>query len=55
MESIADYYTRTMVIINQLRRNGEILTDMRICEKVMRSLDLKFDYTVVALEETKEL
>ena len=26
-ESISDYHTRIMVIVNQMRRNGEILSD----------------------------
>ncbi|KAL5854902.1 hypothetical protein ACOSQ4_004704 [Xanthoceras sorbifolium] len=54
-ESIAEFYTRVMVVANQLRRNGETLTDMRISEKILRSLDPKFDFIVVALEETKDL
>ncbi|KAI9176592.1 hypothetical protein LWI28_004728 [Acer negundo] len=54
-ESIAEFYTRVMVVANQLRRNGETLEDMRISEKILRSLDPKFDFIVVALEETKDL
>ncbi|KAI9156917.1 hypothetical protein LWI28_014078 [Acer negundo] len=54
-ESIAEFYTRVMVVANQLRRNGENLEDMRISEKILRSLDPKFDFIVVALEETKDL
>ncbi|KAL5810691.1 hypothetical protein ACOSQ4_027259 [Xanthoceras sorbifolium] len=54
-ESIAEFYTRVMVVANQLRRNGETLTDMRISEKILQSLDAKFDFIVVALEETKDL
>ena len=44
-----------MVVANQLRRNGETHPDMRISEKILRSLDPKFDFIVVALEETKDL
>ncbi|KAK0589362.1 hypothetical protein LWI29_013222 [Acer saccharum] len=54
-ESIAEFYTRVMIVANQLRRNGETLVDMRISEKILRSLDPKFDFIVVALEETKDL
>jgi RNase H-fold protein (predicted Holliday junction resolvase) len=54
-ESISDYHTRIMVIVNQMRRNGEALTDARITEKILRSLDPKFDFVVVAIEESKEV
>jgi len=54
-ESISDYHTRIMVIVNQMRRNGEALTDARITEKILRSLDPKFDFIVVVIEESKEV
>jgi hypothetical protein len=44
-----------MVIVNEMRRNGEALTDARITEKILRSLDPKFDFVVVAIEESKEV
>ncbi|XP_058068847.1 uncharacterized protein LOC131218183 [Magnolia sinica] len=54
-ETIADYYTRVMILANQLRRNGETLTDTRISEKILRSLDPKFEYIVMAIKEIKDL
>jgi len=54
-ESISDYHTRIMVIINKMRRNGEALTDAPITEKLLRSLDSKFDFVVVVIEESKEV
>jgi hypothetical protein len=38
-----------------MRRNGEALTDARITEKILRFLDPKFDFVVVAIEESKEV
>jgi RNase H-fold protein (predicted Holliday junction resolvase) len=56
LESISDYYhTTIMVIVNQMRRNGEALTDARIIERILRSLDPKFDFVVIAIEESKEV
>ena len=54
-ESISDYHTRIMVIVNQMRRNGEAITDSRITEKLLRSLDPKFDFIVIAIEKSKEV
>ncbi|XP_070672518.1 uncharacterized protein [Malus domestica] len=46
--------TKVLVVSNQLKRNGEKL-DVRIMEKILRSLDPKFEHIVVTIEETKDL
>ena len=54
-ETIADYHARVKTVANQLRRNGEDLKDERISEKILRSLDPKFNFIVTAIEESKDL
>ncbi|KAD1131217.1 hypothetical protein E3N88_43245 [Mikania micrantha] len=54
-ESIEDFYNRIIVLLNKLRVNGETINDQRVVEKVLRSLTRKFEYVVVAIEESRDI
>lgn len=54
-ESVEEYYNRVILLLNQLRLNGEHIDNTRVVEKILRSLTRKFEYVVVAIEESKDL
>ena len=54
-ENVSDYITRIQTVTNQLNRNGEMLPETRVVEKILRSLTDNFENVVCAIEESKDL
>ncbi|KAK2977872.1 hypothetical protein RJ640_020216 [Escallonia rubra] len=54
-ESLQDYFSRLMELVNQMKINGEQIADKRIVEKILISLPEKFDPIVAVIEESKDL
>ena len=50
-ESVSDYITRVQTVVNQLNRNEKMLAEMRVVEKILRSLTNNFENVVCAIEE----
>jgi len=43
------------LVANQLKRNGETLTDARVVEKILRSLTDDFENVVCAIEDSRNM
>ena len=54
-EPMSEYCSRVLAVTNELKRNSKKLEDVRIIEKILRSLDSKFETIVTTIEETKDL
>ncbi|KAK0576845.1 hypothetical protein LWI29_024227 [Acer saccharum] len=54
-EKVADYFSQTLALVNQMKSNGETISDVQIMEKILRTLTEKFEYKVTAIEESKDL
>jgi len=54
-EDVSSYITYVQTVANQLKRNGEILTDARVMEKIIWSLTDDFENVVCTIEESRNL
>eukprot|EP00258_Populus_trichocarpa_P031704 XP_024447723.1 uncharacterized protein LOC112325426 [Populus trichocarpa] len=54
-ESVTDYFSRVMMVANDMRNYGEDMQDVKIVEKILRTLTDKFNYIVCSIEESKDI
>ncbi|XP_050898000.1 uncharacterized protein LOC127104903 [Lathyrus oleraceus] len=54
-EKVSDYISIVILITNEMKSYGEILSEESIVEKVLRSLTPQFDYIRVEIEHSKDL
>ncbi|XP_050916161.1 uncharacterized protein LOC127131276 [Lathyrus oleraceus] len=54
-ESITDYFGRVMMVANDMRNYGEDVDDVKIIEKILRTLTDKWNFIVCSIEEAKDI
>ena len=54
-ESVQDYFTRVSQVVNQMKQYGEKVDDVRINEKILRSLNTKLRLVGVTIEEANDI
>jgi len=53
-ETITEYFARVMTMANKMKSNGEVMSDSKVVQKILRTLTEKFTYVVVSIEESKD-
>lgn len=54
-ESVYGYFSRVMVIPSDMRKFGEDMPDLKIVEKILRTLTNKWNYIVCFIEDSKDI
>lgn len=54
-ETIPKYFGRVLSLANHMRSNGETMSDLKIVEKILRTLTEKYMFVVVSIEESKDI
>ena len=54
-ENISEYFARVLAIYNQIKKYGEKMKETRMVEKILCSLQKKFQYVMVVIEESPNM
>lgn len=54
-ETVTEYLGRVMVVANDMQNAGEDMTNVKIVEKVLRTMTESFNFVVCTIEETKDI
>ncbi|XP_038896697.1 uncharacterized protein LOC120084959 [Benincasa hispida] len=54
-EEVTEYFSRVMTVANKMRIYGEDMQDVKVVEKILRSLTEKFNYIVCSIEKSKDI
>ncbi|RDY10866.1 hypothetical protein CR513_04539, partial [Mucuna pruriens] len=54
-ESVTDYFSRTMTIVNKMRIHGDKTKDITVVEKILRSMTPKFNFVDCSIEEAHDI
>lgn len=54
-DTIKKYFSRLMVVANDMRNLGEDMPDAKLVEKILKTLIERFKYVVCAIEESKDI
>lgn len=49
-ETISEYFSRVMLVVNDMRNLGEEMSDSKVVEKILKTLVEKFTYVLCAIE-----
>ncbi|XP_050104705.1 uncharacterized protein LOC126584338 [Malus sylvestris] len=54
-ESVNEYIGKAMSMANKMRIHGHKIEDNEVMEKILRSMDPKFNYVVYSIEESNDI
>jgi hypothetical protein len=54
-ENISKYFARVLATYNQMKRYRKKIKETRVVEKIIHSLQKKFHYVVVLIEESQNM
>ena len=54
-EGVTEDFSKVMTVANKMRIYGEYMQDVKVVEKILRSLTEKFNYVICFIEKSKDI
>lgn len=54
-ELVTNYINGVMIIVNNMKSLGKIVSEIKIVEKILKTLTEKFNFVVCAIKESKDI
>lgn len=54
-ELVTNYINGVMIIVNNMKSLGKIVSEIKIVEKILKTLTEKFNFIVCAIKESKDI
>ncbi|XP_015164463.1 uncharacterized protein [Solanum tuberosum] len=54
-ESVIDYFSRVMTVLNKVRIHGDKSNEVTIVEKILQTMTPKFNFVVCSIEESHDI
>ncbi|XP_073224932.1 uncharacterized protein [Cicer arietinum] len=54
-ERVSEFFNRILILTNSMKSCGEVISDLTIVEKILRTLTPRFNHIVVAIEESRKI
>jgi hypothetical protein len=54
-ETVNDYFAKVLATVNKMKIQGERREERIVVEKILRSMGVKFNYVVCAIEESNNI
>jgi len=54
-ESLLDYFSRVMAILNKMQIQGDKTEEVIIVENILRTMTRKFNFVVCSIEESRDI
>jgi hypothetical protein len=47
--NVTYYFSKLIIMVNQMKERGDVVTDQQLVEKIMRPMTSNFDYVVLVI------
>lgn len=54
-ETVDEFFLRSLAVVNKMKAQGEPIEQLTVVEKILRSMNSRFEYVVCSIEEGNDV